>query len=286
MNPVLVIDSNYIAHRVFFKMGNLSYNEKMTGIIFGFLRSVLDLHERFKPSEIAFCWDSTKSYRKVLYPDYKGNRGSVDRTEEEIQDRNVAYYQFDELQEDILPRLGFVNIFSQNGIEADDLIAQIVIDHFVDKRHIIVSSDNDLFQLLDVADMFFVDKKALFTKADFENLWGISPADWLEVKAMAGDTSDNVPGLKGVGHKTAIKYLNGSQRSMKMVQLVEENTALIEMNRQLMRVPHPKTKPIIIRESIFNIVEFEKVCLENGLQFFLKKEQYAKWKGVLNVTDS
>lgn len=284
MNPVLIIDSNYIAHRVMFKMGSFSYQEKMTGVIFGFLRSIMDVHERFKPSEIVFCWDTTKSYRKILYPNYKANRGSIERTDEEVQDRSVAYYQFNELEEDILPRLGFANVFSQNGIEADDLIAQVVIDQPKDnnyRRHIIISSDNDLFQLLSLADMFFVDKKKLFTKGDFDDLWGITPADWLEVKAMAGDTSDNIPGLKGVGHKTAVKYLRGSQRSMALVQLVQENAALIEMNRQLMRVPHPKTKPMIIRESVFNIAEFEKVCLENGFQFFMKKEQYTKWKNVL-----
>jgi len=267
-----------------FKMGNFSYQEKMTGVIFGFLRSVLELHERFAPSEIIFCWDSTKSWRKLQYPDYKSNRHNKSYTEEERKDRDVAYYQFNELQEDILPRLGFANVFSQNGIEADDLIAQIVIDQPKDnnyKRHIIVSSDNDLFQLLGIADMFFVDKKKLFTKEDFEEQWGIAPADWLKAKAMSGDTSDNIPGVPGVGYKTAIKYLKGKMRDGITKENIRYCTELIKLNEQLMKVPHPKTKPMIIRESLFNIMEFEKVCLENGFQFFLKKEQYSKWNNIL-----
>jgi len=277
--PVLVIDSNYLAHRVMFKMGNLSYEEKTTGVIFGFLRGVMNLHERFEPSEMIFCWDSPKSWRRVLFPDYKGNR-IREYTPEEQRDRETAYSQFDELQNDILPRIGFANVFSQKGIEADDIIAQVVIDQPLGKDyvpHIIVSSDNDLYQMLALADMFFLDKKTLFTKKDFVDKYNIQPSEWLEVKALVGDTSDNIPGIKGVGVKTAIKYLKGTVRNMNMVFTIQDNAAQINLNEILMKVPHSKTEPVPIKKSKINMFQFEQVCMENGFQFFLKKEQYAKW---------
>lgn len=262
-----------------YKMGSLSYEEKMTGVIFGFLRTVAELSEKFEPSEIAFCWDSTKSWRKILYPDYKGNRNR-DYSPEELRDRQTAYAQFNELRDDILPRIGFANVFHQNGIEADDIIARIVLDQPLGnkyKRHIIVSSDNDLFQMLELADMYFIDKKELFTKKDFICKYDIRPGDWLKVKALVGDSSDNIPGIRGVGVKTAIKYLNGKTRSMNLVQTIQESVVQINLNEILMKVPHSKTGAVLMNKSKIDLFQFEQVCMENGFNFFLKKEQYAKW---------
>jgi len=274
-----VIDSNYLAHRVMFKIGNLSYQEKMTGVIFGFLRTVADLSEKFNPSEMVFCWDSSKSWRKILFPDYKGNRNR-EYAPEEQRDRETAYAQFSELQDDILPRIGFANVFSQKGIEADDIIAKVVIDQPLGKEyvpHIIVSSDNDLYQMLGLADMYFIDKKQLFTKKDFTNKYNIAPGDWLKVKALVGDTSDNIPGIKGVGVKTAVKYLTGAVRNMNLVFNIQEHVVQTNLNEILMKVPFSKTEPVSIRKSKINMFQFEQVCMENGFQFFLKKEQYSKW---------
>jgi DNA polymerase-1 len=260
-------------------MGNLSYQEKVTGVIFGFLRTVADLSDKFDPAEMIFCWDSTKSWRKILYPDYKGNRNR-DYTPEELRDRETAYAQFNELRDDILSRIGFANVFYQNGIEADDIIARVVIDQPLGNeyvQHIIVSSDNDLFQMLGLADMYFIDKKALFTKKDFIDKYDIHPGDWLKVKALVGDSSDNIPGIKGVGVKTAIKYLNGKVRGMNLVNTVQENIDQVNLNEILMRVPHPKTESVTINKSKIDMFQFEQVCMENGFQFFLKKEQYSKW---------
>ena len=281
MKPFLVVDSNYIAHRIMYKMGSFSYQEKLTGVIFGFLRTISELYDRFSPKDMIFCWDSTKSWRKIAFPEYKANRNK-DYSEEELKVRNAAYYQFNELQDDILPRIGFANIFSQPGVEADDLIAKVVLNQTYDK-YIIISSDNDLYQLLALADIFLVDKKILFTKKDFDELYGIPPAAWLNVKALTGDASDNIPGVKGVGIKTAIKYLkNRFNINADLRKEIENQTDQITLNTQLMRIPHRRTLPIQINKSTFNLSEFEKVCLENGFQFFLRKEQYFKWEKMFN----
>ena len=280
MKPILVIDSNYVAHRVMFKMGNLSYQEKMTGVIFGFLRTIMELHERFKPADIVFCWDSPKSWRKVIFPDYKGNRNK-DLSPTERRDRETAYSQFNELRDDILPRIGFANVFTQTGIEADDIIAKVVIEQPLGelfyRKHIIVSSDNDLFQVLALADMYFIDKKQLFTKKDFIEQYDVHPSDWLKVKSLVGDSSDNIPGVKGVGIKTAVKYLNGN-RTMKLTQLIQENADQINLNEILMRIPHSRTESVEVKQSKINMFQFEQVCMENGFNFFMKKEQYFKWE--------
>jgi 5'-3' exonuclease len=259
-----------------FKIGNLSWQEKRTGVIFGFLRTLLDLTEKFEADETVFCWDSLISYRRTLLPTYKTNRRR-NLTEDDLLEREVCYKQFDELRLQILPRLGFANILHQEGIEADDLIAKFVINNGNGiNDNIVVSSDNDLFQILDkIRGMYRLDKKVLYTQEDFIREKNIHPSDWLQVKTLMGDVSDNIPGVKGVGEKTALKHIisKGQYRSVD----IGNNKALISLNRKLMTLPHPLTQEIHIVRSSFNSDGFVDICLENGFSHFLKPEQYKRW---------
>ena len=265
-----------------FKLGHLTWQEKTTGVIFGFMKSVMDLSHLLKPNEIIFCWDSPLSYRRNIFPEYKASRRK-ELTEEQQQERKAAYSQFEELKLEILPRIGFRNIFEQTGIEADDLIAKIIFDYYLSGYKLIpVSSDNDLFQtFLYMERIYLLDKKKFYTKEDFVKEWKISPLEWVTAKSIAGDITDNIPGIKGIGIKTAIKYINGEKINASLISKVEENWNLVQRNQKIIKIPHPRTLSMSIEESIINLKEFESVCLENGFSFLLRKENFHKWLNLL-----
>ena len=279
---ILLIDSNNLAHRMAFKLGHLTWQEKTTGVIFGFMKSVMDLSHLLKPNEIIFCWDSPLSYRRNIFPEYKASRRK-ELTEEQQQERKAAYSQFEELKLEILPRIGFRNIFEQTGIEADDLIAKIIFDYYLSGYKLIpVSSDNDLFQtFLYMERIYLLDKKKFYTKEDFVKEWKISPLEWVTAKSIAGDITDNIPGIKGIGIKTAIKYINGEKINASLISKVEENWNLVQRNQKIIKIPHTRTLSMSIEESIINLKEFESVCLENGFSFLLRKENFHKWLNLL-----
>jgi 5'-3' exonuclease len=108
----------------------------------------------------------------------------------------------------MLPEAGFVNCFSVQGYEADDIIAE-TCRILKDRRVMMVSSDKDLYQLLD-RDRHFMwlpAKQETYTEKKFRAETGLHPQQWVKVKALAGCSSDNIPGVKSIGEKTAIEYL-------------------------------------------------------------------------------
>lgn len=258
---------------------DLSYNELKTGVIFGFLNTILHLSSKLKSHKFLFCWDSIHSIRKEMFSEYKSNRNRENLTIEEKQAIDMAYAQFDELREEILPNLGFNNIFVQNMMEADDLIAKISISHNMGESYI-VSVDNDMYQLLNkVRGMYNPDKKKVYTELDFINQHEVYPNQWYKVKALTGDKSDNIPGVPGVGPITATKYVLNKPVSQKQLALIWRMKEEIELYERLVKLPHPRTKEIIINEDkTFNIRYFEFLCQKYGFMGFLKKEKYNEWK--------
>lgn len=239
----LLIDSNYLAHRAFFVTGDLSYKEQKTGVIFTFLMQVLKLAKRFNTTNFIFCWDSKKSYRKILYPEYKSNRRR-ELSEDEKKKYQIAYSQFDLLKNEVLFKLGFNNVFSFIGYEADDIIATI-IKKYMDDEFIIISSDNDLYQLLtDKVSMYDIKKKEFFTKQDFIDKFDIQPEQWALAKSISGCNTDGVKGIRGIadpGHNEKSKvflYLKGKLQGKLFRDICgNENQLLINRNKQLIELP-------------------------------------------------
>lgn len=262
-----------------FKLGNLSYEEKATGVLFGFLNSIFQLAKRFDTKDFVFCWDSKTSFRKNIYPQYKENR-IKNLTEDEKFERTICYEQFEELKKEILPKIGFVNTFYQKGIEADDIMAKLVFD-YPEEDWIIVSSDNDLWQLLHhIVAIYQPDKKKFYTATDFEKEWGIQPSRWADVKAIAGDNTDGVIGVKSIGLKTAVRIIRGEPISARIKSLLENNTDTISLNKKLVTLPFPKTESEILLKSKFDFKEFDKVCYNNNFSYFQKKENYLQLRKI------
>jgi len=276
----LIIDCNNLAYSSFYAFGELSFEEKKTGIAFGFLQRILFLAKKFETNKFIFCWDTKKNYRKIIYPEYKQNRRQ-DLTEQEKIDYALAFKQFDELRLKVLPDLGFNNVFWQNGYEADDLIAYIALEkgEEYEEPFYVVSTDKDLYQLLNVCSIYNQKTKKIITKKTFAKLYDISPGIWFEVKSMMGDSGDNITGIEGVGEKKAIQYIKGILPKGKILSRIEESEDLINRNVKLIDLPYRGVKPIRInsKEDSFDREKFIDVFVDFGFESFLKKKELDSW---------
>ena len=258
----LLLDCSNIAYREAYAKAGLSYKGRPTNVIYGFLQQTRSLMHLY-PGEIHFCWDNRESLRKQFYPLYKANR-KRDDLPEEVKD---AFTQIEELRTEILPRLGLCNQHHQQGFEADDLIAVLCGQP---GHKIIVSSDNDLFQCLGpTVSIHNIGKKALMNYKQFQAEYKVTPKQWIEVKALCGDSSDNIEGIAGVGVVTATKIVLGQQYSKKLKEKVVAFDGL-ERNRKLIRLPWEGTKPSDISRSCFDEREFIRVCGEYGLESLIR----------------
>jgi len=206
----LVIDSNFLAYRAYYSLGGLSHEDVETGVMFGFLSAILDLGHQFQTNRFVFCWDSKHSLRKEIYPEYKANRVVTDP--EEKKRKEIFYKQVKILRLWAAPCLSR-NSFLIRGYEADDLI-MACCSFEPGGRVITVTADEDLYQVLQLRhnEWYNPTKRLRVTHNSFTSEKGIDPSQWALVKALAGDTSDNIKGVKGVGKATAIKYVRHELR--------------------------------------------------------------------------
>jgi DNA polymerase I len=275
---MILIDANGICHQMKHSIGDLSWEEKQVGIIFGFMRQLLSLSKLFGPDSFVFAWDSPSSKRKEIFPEYKANR-KREKTKEEQDFDNMAYDQFDQIRSHVLPKIGFRNIFVQNGFEADDIMASIIQSNPV--KTTIISTDEDLYQLLsEQVSLYSLKKKQFYTHISLWKEFRITPSEWIETKAIAGCSSDGIPGVPGVGEKTACKYLNGKlNHTYKTYKSIKENGQLIARNRKLVKLPYEGTNAfnILFKEKL-DMGGFLDICDEYGFASFLREETFGLWK--------
>ncbi len=279
--PTLLIDVHGLGHRCYHAMGELKLQDTATGVVFGFLKSILSLGMLYDTNDFVFCWDNKGSKRKEFFPDYKSGRKKVVKTDEEIAAEKIFYKQLDDLGERILPCIGFMNHPYQKGYEADDIIA--VITQRIMGDYIIVSTDADLWQLLkgNVRMHSQVKRmKPLLTDTAFYKEHGLKPEYWWMVKAIGGCNTDSVPGVKGVGDATAVKYLlNTLKKSSVKYKAIMENAEIINRNEMLVRLPYPGTEIPELVSNQFDLHQFTKICDEFGLASFLEEDVLTQWKG-------
>lgn len=242
-DPILVIDCASLLHSIRAVQKKLmAYNGgEDTSIIDGFFHSLLHLSEYFGTGKFVFCWDSMTSIRKTMFPAYKNRKRGRDNTPMEEEFDQQAFKQFDIIRDVILPKIGFTHNHMYEGYEADDIIAATVMENS-NAPFIIISSDADMFQLLFYAPVYLHRKHFLMTKEIFKSMYGTDSTRWWEVKALAGCSSDTVPGIPRVGEKTAIKYLErelhtGTKAYAAIVS--PEGKAIVERNIPLVRLPLP-----------------------------------------------
>ncbi len=203
MTSLLIIDVSSFIFRAYYAIPKMhDQNGKNVNAIYGFVNSFLQLSEKFKNYEIIATLDSKETTkRKEKYEDYKANRKEVDPELKE---------QFPEIK----PMLEALNLpyIEKEGYEADDIIASIV-KKYPNKKIVIVSSDKDLMQLInDNVSMYdSMTKKFIKENEVVEKFLGVKPSQIRDLLALMGDRSDNIPGIPGIGVKTAAKLLNKYQ---------------------------------------------------------------------------
>lgn len=202
MNKLLIIDGNSIANRAFYALPFLSNHEgKPTGAVFGFANILLKVLTEIKPSHLVVAFDhARKTFRNEIYSEYKMQR-------KPSPDELVL--QFPVIKE--MLNVMNIEVIEQSGIEADDIIGSVCKNF--DGEKIILSGDRDLLQLIDENTNVWLTKKGVseVDKVDTERLkqlFNLLPQQIIELKALMGDSSDNIPGVNGVGEKTALSLLD------------------------------------------------------------------------------
>lgn len=283
MKVRLIIDSNALCHAAYHSLGELKYDTQNTGVIFGFLLQLQSLATLFRTNDIVFCWDSRRSLRRDKYPWYKAKRNEQ-KTEIEKKAMLAAFKQFSLIRTHVLPTIGFNNNPINTGYESDDTIAQLV-HNYQDKSNIVVSSDADLYQLLDYCKMYLFRKKQMYTKVDLKTEYGITPEQWVQVKQIAGCSSDLVPGVPGVGIVTAIKYLMnninpGKKRSAILAQAGQD---VIERNKWLVKLPLEGCPVPALQANNIRIDGVVSIFEEYGMESLLNGPSLSIWKNTLKA---
>jgi len=277
---MIIVDSNNIAYIAYFSLGELSEGEVRTGTVFGFLNIVNRIAGQFGTSFV-FCFDSKKNMRKEVDGLYKRNRHK-DLDAQQFHELNEMHRQMRDLRREVLPKMGFKNVKVKKGYEADDLIAHYALKYKDDHHITIVSTDKDLYQLLDSnVDIYNPRTKKKFTLQDFENKYKISPNDWPLVKAIAGDTSDNIKGVWKVGEKTAIKYIKHNlSHTAKTYASIKEDWENVMLNMNLIELPYLGGRGIKFgyKKNEFTAEKFLAVFDRLRFIHYLREEQFEKWQ--------
>lgn len=288
MKPkILVIDCNGVGYMIWHALGdNLTFDDMETGVLFGFMRHMFLLAKKFETDRFVFCWDSRKNLRKDMYSGYKRDRHKVAEDVPNPYQPN-PYAQFNELRQKILPTM-FSNVLIQTGHEADDLVAQTVIQNYMDHELIVVSQDNDMWQLLRHCDIWNPRKKEMFTADDLEDLKGVPPEQWVAVKALMGDGSDNIAGIMGIGETWALRIVRQEiPKTHKKVLMAEseQGREIFTRNMALMKLPLPTTHPITIKpEPVRTLDAFFDMCSDYGFRSFMDKHM-DDWINTFNMVD-
>lgn len=287
INPMLVIDGNFICHRAKYALQGLSYDGFNTGILLGFLSEVQNLCTMFKTNNVVFVWDSKTSFRKEQHPFYKSGRAKrkKERTKEEIEADKIAYEMFNTIRRKVLPTLGFNNNFLQRGLEGDDLMHIIVQEQHkkqTTRETILVTGDEDMFQsIFPHVKLWNPGKRKMYTEKSFIEEYGITPSQWSLVKCWGGCKSDSVPGLERIGEKKVIQYLRGEMnKETATYQKFVNGKDIFDRNVDLVVLPHKKTKPVKFKQNKFTMGGLKKVLKKYHLQQMRGEESMKRWERI------
>lgn len=201
-----LIDGKSVFYRGYYAMPHLTTRDgKPTGGVYGFAALALELVRRIKPNYVAVAWDKPKTNirrRKAIYAGYKANRHPAP----------PDFYEQIPILQGLLNDLGWP-LYEMDDYEADDIMGTLSSEaNKVGIHTVLISSDLDMLQLIDDDTEVYAMKKGLanlekFDVSAFEAKYGIKVGQFLDLKSLKGDNSDNIPGVPGVGEKTAESLL-------------------------------------------------------------------------------
>ncbi|WP_010295509.1 DNA polymerase I [Clostridium senegalense] len=201
---MLILDGHSLMYRAFYAMPNLSNSEGLfTGAIYGFSNMLFKMIDEIEPDYIVATFDRSKpTFRHESFEEYKAGRKTMP---DELR------MQFP-IVKDMLNKMA-INIFELDGFEADDLIGTLAT--YVEKEGMevyIVTGDKDALQLATENIKVVINKKGVTEKEIYDEKrmieeYGVTPEEFIDVKGLMGDKSDNIPGVPGIGEKTAFKLI-------------------------------------------------------------------------------
>ncbi len=201
---LLLVDANSLIHRAYHALPHLSTRDgRPTNAVFGLAQMLLALLEEQRPDEIAMVFDAPgPTFRDEMYEGYKAGRPKMD---EDLASQLPIIRQ-------MVDAMGMVAL-EQPGYEADDIIGTLAARASREGYEtVIVSGDRDLLQLLDDGVRVLITTRGTkevldFDAARFEDEYGLTPAQLVDFKGLSGDSSDDIPGIAGIGEKTATTLL-------------------------------------------------------------------------------
>lgn len=261
---LMLVDGMALLFRAFYATavtGQFMINSKgiPTNAVYGFVKHFLTAVSTFTPSHVAVCWDmGSKTFRSELYDAYKANRG-----EAPVE----LIPQFDLVKEVVssfdIPNIGI------RGFEADDCIGTIAVQASKHVNIHILTGDQDILQLIDHNISVILMKKGfgnylVHTKDTFFKEKGITPKQMIDLKALMGDPSDNYPGVKGIGEKTALKLLtqfhsvegivsNLHQLTKTQKTKIEQDLDMLYLSRKLAEIKCDVPLEYSIEETLLTI---------------------------------
>lgn len=201
MEKFVIIDGNNLMFRAFYALPQLAnFDGEISNAVFGFTNMIVKIIKEVEPKYMAVTFDvSKKNFRHQTFAEYKGTRKP---TPEELKS------QFP-IVKDLLSKMN-IKVVELEGLEADDLMG--CLSRMYDTHNIIVSADRDAFQLINDNTEIMFPKKGItetiqITKDNLKSIYGVESNQVIDLKSLMGDSSDNIPGVAGVGEKTALQLL-------------------------------------------------------------------------------
>lgn len=244
-SPKLVlIDGNAIIHRAYHAIPRTfrTRSGEQTNAVYGFTTTLIKVLEDLQPEYVACSFDlAGPTFRHEHYAEYKATRVKADQD---------LYDQIPRVR-DVVETMG-IPIYEKAGFEADDCIGTIVQKLTANSSKLtayIVTGDKDLFQLIDGFVKVYSLKKGLsqmqiVDRAVIKAEWNLDPEDFIDLKALAGDPSDNIPGVPGIGPKTAIDLLQRFDTLEKLYQYLETEE---QKNQETEELIKPRIKNLLIQ---------------------------------------
>jgi DNA polymerase-1 len=293
----------------------MSTNGNPIGGTVGFLNSIRKMVNDFNPEEMIICWDGAggSQKRRTVIKEYKEGRKPIRKNYEvagmDKQSENENKYWQQEILMEMLNEMPIIQLMLERT-EADDIIAFVTKSpKYFGWQKVIISSDKDFIQLLDEETVLYrpIAKKAMNKKSVIEE-FGISPQNFAIARAMAGDKSDNLEGIKGAGLKTISKrlptlreekdhYLNdiyemcdSAESKVKFYSNVVENWNTVELNYKVMNLVPPSisaqgTQKINYAidnfEPELNATELRRTSISNGFGSYNWETYFAALRGVI-----
>ncbi len=202
MEKFVIIDGNNLMFRAFYALPQMAnFDGEISNGVFGFTNMLVKIIKEINPKYIAVTFDvAKKNFRHETFAEYKGTRKP---TPVEL----VSQFP---IVKELLSKMN-ITVVEKNGLEADDLMG--CLSRMFDTHNIIVSADRDAFQLINDNTEILFPKKGIsetisLNKDNIKEYYGVEAHQVIDLKSLMGDTSDNIPGVSGVGEKKALQLIN------------------------------------------------------------------------------